>query len=182
MTVDPHARVQTGPEVNAGDVHDPHALDDAVAKYARTDVMVPPGDEASPWVPFVENVYIRHLSFDVRSNTYVNVLRVDNGGRLGRHRHRGPVSGVCLEGSWRYLEYDWTAEPGGYVHEYPGAIHTLVCDNPSGMKTLFWMNGSFEFYDDNDNITDILDVFWFINHYVSYCEQNGLPVNERMFL
>jgi len=61
-------------------------------------------------------------------------------------------------------------------------IHTLVCDNPSGMKTLFWMNGSFEFYDDNDNITDILDVFWFINHYVSYCEQNGLPVNERMFL
>jgi len=50
------------------------------------------------------------------------------------------------------------------------------------MKTLFWMNGSFEFYDDNDNITDILDVFWFINHYVSYCEQNGLPVNERMFL
>jgi hypothetical protein len=26
----------------------------------------------------------------------------------------------------------WVAEPGGYVHENPGAIHTLVCENPPG--------------------------------------------------
>jgi 2,4'-dihydroxyacetophenone dioxygenase len=182
MTVDPHAAPQTGPEMDAGDVHKVHALDDVIEKYARTDVFVAPGEKASPWVPFIENVYIRHLSFDVRMNTFVNILRVDSGGRLGRHKHRGPVSGLCLEGSWRYLEYDWVAEAGGYVHENPGAIHTLVCDNPSGMKTLFWMNGSLEFYDDNDNITDILDVFWFINHYVSYCEENNLPIDENMFL
>jgi quercetin dioxygenase-like cupin family protein len=154
-----------------------------VDKYARTDVFVAPGDEASPWVPFIENVYIRHLSFDVRNNNFTNILRVDAGGKLGRHRHRGPVSGLCLEGTWRYLEYDWVAGPGAYVHEYPGAIHTLVCENPTGMKTLFWMNGSLEFYaEDSDEIVDILDVFWFIQHYTTYCEANGLPIDESMFL
>jgi 2,4'-dihydroxyacetophenone dioxygenase len=154
-----------------------------VDKYARTDVFVAPGEVASPWVPFIENVYIRHLSFDVRNNSFTNILRVDSGGKLGRHRHRGPVSGLCLEGTWRYLEYDWVAAPGAYVHEYPGAIHTLVCENPTGMRTLFWMNGSLEFYsDDSDEIVDILDVFWFIQHYTSYCEANGIPIDESMFL
>jgi quercetin dioxygenase-like cupin family protein len=153
-----------------------------VDRYARTDAYVAPGEEASPWVPFVENVSIRHLSFDVRTNSYVNVLRVDSGGRLGRHRHRGPVSGYCLEGSWRYLEYDWVASPGAYVHEFPGAIHTLVCENPTGMQTLFWMNGSLEFCaDDSDEIVDVLDVFWFIQHYTSYCEEHGIPIDESMF-
>jgi 2,4'-dihydroxyacetophenone dioxygenase len=50
------------------------------------------------------------------------------------------------------------------------------------MKTLFWMNGALEFFDDEDNITDILDVFWFINHYVSYCEEANLPIDKNMFL
>jgi 2,4'-dihydroxyacetophenone dioxygenase len=94
MTVDPHAAPPTGPAVGAGDVHDVHALDRIVEKYARTDIFVAPGEKASPWVPFIENVYIRHLSFDVRTNTFVNILRVDSGGRLGRHKHRGPVSGT----------------------------------------------------------------------------------------
>jgi len=30
--------------------------------------------------------------------------------------------------------------------------------------------------------TETLDVFWFINHYVSYCEANGLPINKQLFL
>jgi hypothetical protein len=51
------------------------------------------------------------------------------------------------------------------------------------MRTLFWMNGSLEFYsDDSDEIVDILDVFWFIQHYTSYCEANGIPIDESMFL
>ena len=36
-----------------------------------------------------------------------------------------------------------------------GVIHTLVCDDRNGMKTVFWLNGSLEFYDDDDNLTDV---------------------------
>jgi len=111
---------------------------------------------------------------------YANVLWVKSGGMLGRHRHRGRVFGYTLEGSWRYLEYDWVARAGSYVQESPGAIHTLVSDQ--GMKTVFWLNGSLEFYDENDSLLETLDVFWFMDHYLSYCRENGIPINKKLFV
>jgi 2,4'-dihydroxyacetophenone dioxygenase len=32
---------------------------------------------------------------------------------IGTHFHRGTITMVCLEGSVRYLEYDWVARPAG---------------------------------------------------------------------
>ena len=99
---------------------------------------------------------------------------------LGRHRHRGRVFGYTVEGSWRYLESEWIAQVGSYVQESPGAIHTLVSDK--GMKTIFWLNGSLEFYDEQDNLLEILDVFWFMDHYLSYCRKNGIEINKKIFV
>ncbi len=158
------------------------SITDIVREYSRPDVHIGAGEDESPWVPFIENVYIRHLAFDVRGSSFANILWVKKGGKLGRHRHRGPVFACTLEGSWRYLEYDWVAHPGSYVHESPGAIHTLVSDDPNGMKTFFWLNASLEFYDDNDTLLETLDVFWFINHYVSYCREHGLKLNEKLWV
>jgi 2,4'-dihydroxyacetophenone dioxygenase len=145
---------------------------DVVREYGRPDCHIGAGEDESPYVPFAENVYIRHLAFDVRSNSFANILWVKTGGMLGRHRHRGPVWACTLEGSWRYLEYDWVAQPGSYVHESPGVIHTLVSDH--GMKTFF--------YDDKDNLTETLDVFWFMHHYLSYCREHGLAINQKLFV
>ena len=155
-------------------------LDSVVSRYAFPDVHIGGSEEDSPWVPFRENTFIRHVAFDVRTNMFANVLWVKSGGMLGRHRHRGRVFGYTLEGSWRYLEYDWIARPGSYVQESPGATHTLVSDE--GMKTFFMLNGSLEFYDDNENLIETLDVFWFIDHYVSYCRAQGMKINEKLFV
>jgi len=149
-------------------------------KYAMTEGYVGASEEVSPWVPFVENVWIRHLTFDVRSSSASNVLWVGAGGLLGRHRHRGPVSGYTLEGTWRYLEYDWVAGPGDFVRESPGRTHTLYSE--SGMKTVFWLNGSLEFLDEENRVTETVDVFWFIDHYERYCTEKGLPINKRLYL
>jgi 2,4'-dihydroxyacetophenone dioxygenase len=156
------------------------SLDSVVREYACPDVHIGAEDNESPWVPFKENTFIRHLGFDVRTNMYANVLWVKSGGMLGRHRHRGRVFGYTLEGSWRYLEYDWVARAGSYVQESPGATHTLVSDE--GMKTIFWLNGSLEFYDDKDSLLETLDVFWFINHYLNYCRAHGIAVNKKLFV
>ena len=153
-----------------------------IQEFGRPDVHIGAGEDESPYVPFIENVYIRHLAFDVRGSSFANILWVKKGGKLGRHKHRGPVFACTLEGSWRYLEYDWVARPGSYVRESPGAIHTLVSDDPNGMKTFFWLNGSLEFYDDNDKLTETLDVFWFIHHYVSYCREHGLKLNPKLWV
>ncbi|HXW93792.1 MAG TPA: 2,4'-dihydroxyacetophenone dioxygenase family protein [Terriglobales bacterium] len=155
-------------------------LDAVVREYAFPDVHIGGGEDESPWVPFKENVFIRHLVFDVRNNFYANVLWVQKGGSLGRHRHRGRVFGYTLEGSWRYLEYDWVARAGSYVQESPGATHTLVSDE--GMKAVFWLNSSLEFYDDQNHLVETLDVFWFMDHYLSYCREHGIKINQRMFV
>ncbi len=157
-----------------------NSLDAVVRDYAFPDIHIGSSEEESPWVPFQGNTtFIRHLAFDVRSNMYANVLWVKKGGSLGRHRHRGRVFGYTLEGSWRYLEYDWIARPGSYVQESPGAIHTLVSDE--GMKTMFWLNGSLEFFDEKDNLLETIDVFWMMDHYLSYCREHGIKVNQKVF-
>ena len=147
-------------------------------KYALQEGYISAG--SSPWVPFVPHVYIKHLTFDIRSSSAANVLWVQAGGTLGRHRHRGPVSGYVLEGSWRYLEYDWVAQPGDFVRESPGRTHTLYSEH--GMQTFFWLNGPLDFLDDQDRVMETVDVFWFINHYESYCNDNGITIDERLYL
>ncbi|MEI9852127.1 MAG: 2,4'-dihydroxyacetophenone dioxygenase family protein [Sphingomonas sp.] len=139
-------------------------------------------EEESPWVPFGDNAAIRHLAFDVRSNSYCNILWIKSAGVIGTHKHRGPVWAIVLEGSVRYLEYDWVATPGDFLTETPGTAHTLVTDNPEGMKALFWMQGANEFYDENGVLVETLDVWWFMNHYESYCKENSLPINKQLYL
>ena len=70
------------------------------------------GSEAeSPWIPFGDNAAIRHLAFDVRQNVYCNILWIKAPGVIGTHKHRGMVWAIGLEGSFRYLEYDWVCRP-----------------------------------------------------------------------
>jgi hypothetical protein len=147
-------------------------------KYALEEGYI--NDDSTPWVPFVPNVFIKHLTFDVRTSSAANVLWVQEGGVLGRHRHRGPVSGYVLEGSWRYMEYDWVARRGDFVRESPGRSHTLYSER--GMKTMFWLNGPLEFLDEEDRVLESVDVFWFIDHYESHCKANGIEINERLYL
>jgi 2,4'-dihydroxyacetophenone dioxygenase len=73
-------------------------------------------EQDSPWVPFGENAAIKHLAFDVRHNIFSNILWVKAKGVVGTHKHRGTVTMVCLEGSVRYLEYDWVATPGAFIY------------------------------------------------------------------
>jgi len=137
-------------------------------------------EETSPWIPFLPNIWLRHLSFDIRNNVSVHIMRATAGGCLGRHRHRAQVTGYVLKGSLRYAEYDWVAKAGDFFHESPGRTHTLMTDE--GMETLFHLGTPIEFLDDEDRILEIVDVFWMIDHYTSHCEKRGLPVNQQLFV
>ena len=152
-----------------------------VRAFGRPSVHIGAGEDESPWIPFQPGIFIRHLAFDVRASSATNVLWVQQGGMLGRHRHRGPVFGYVLEGSWRYLEHAWIARPGDYISEAPGSVHTLVSEDPNGKKTVFWLNGPVEFLDEHDQVLETFDVFWFIDHYVSYCRQNNLKLNDQLW-
>jgi len=52
----------------------------------------------------------------------------------------------------------------------------------NGMKTMFVLNGALDFVDDNAKLIETLDVFWFINHYVSYCREQGIALNQKLWV
>ena len=71
---------------------------------------------------------------------------------------------------------------GEFITETPGTAHTLVTDDPNGMKALFHMQGANEFFDEHGNHVETLDVWWFMNHYETYCRENNIPINKQLYL
>lgn len=160
----------------------PEPYRDVIRRHGVAGTFVSSSEQESPWVPFGPNAAIRHLFFDTRHNVFSNILWLKSAGVIGTHKHRGTVVMMCLEGSTRYLEYDWVAGPGDFIYETPGLIHTLVSDNPTGVKLFAWLQGPIEFYDDGGNLVETTDVFWFIHHYESYCREHGIPINQQLYL
>ena len=160
----------------------PEAYADVIKRHGVAGAFVGPSEQESPWVPFGPNAAIRHLHFDTGHNIFSNILWIKSPGVIGTHKHRGTVVMVCLEGSARYLEYDWVAGPGDFIYETPGLIHTLVTDDASGVKLFGWMQGPIEFYDEQGNLVETADVWWYIHHYESYCQEHGIAINKQLYL
>ena len=175
--------IMTAPPATAFPIVDvPGAYGPLIESRAQKGTFVGPSEVDSPWVPFGDNAAIKHLAFDVRQNIYSNILWIKGPGVIGTHKHRGKIVMVCLEGSARYLEYDWVATPGAFITEVPGESHTLVTEHPDGVKLFGWMQGAIEFYDEKANFVETTDVWWFMNHYESYCKANGLPINPQLYI
>jgi len=68
-------------------------VDQARDRFALTEGYISCDEAGSPWVPLNEGVWLRYVTFDVRSSTCANVMWVREEGSVGRHRHRGPVPG-----------------------------------------------------------------------------------------
>jgi len=106
------------------------------------DIVLPalPADERQ-WIPLNDEVQVHPLMFDITRGGWVNLLKVVPNGRLACHVHPNPVHAYTLQGSWGYLEHDWTARAGDYVYEPPGEVHTLIV-GPEGMVGMFNTTGS----------------------------------------
>ena len=78
-----------------------------------------------------------------------------------------------------YFEYDWNACKGDYVVENPGTIHTLRMGDDA--QVVYTVNGSIEFFNDDDSLRNTMDVFSLIDLYVSHCQRTGVSVDSRLF-
>lgn len=137
--------------------------------------------EDVPWVPLSEGVHYRPLRFDFATGMWVNVLRIDPGAQLGKHRHSGgPVLAYTIEGRWWYLERSWVAEPGTFVWEPPGDIHTLQT-GPEGMTTVFVTDGVLQFFGADGELDHEDTVFTRYQGYVEHCARNGLEVVDLVY-
>lgn len=110
--------------------------------------------ESIPWAKVERPWGATHMKLvrcSLTEDSYTNIVRWPAGLRLAAHHHYGHVSGFTLEGSWRYLEYDWVATPGSFVFEPPGTFHRL--DVLEDTMALFTTHGAMDWVDDEGNVT-----------------------------
>ena len=132
-------------------------------------------DDERVWVPQEPNVYFRPLMLNRITGGWCNLLRVRKSGILSSTPPPRSGAWVGLKGSWRYLEHDWTAQPGSYVFEPPGETHTLVVDDDvPEMITFFNISGGMYYVDALGNNTGFEDVFKKIDMCRTHYEKVGL--------
>ncbi|PZE21724.1 2,4'-dihydroxyacetophenone dioxygenase family protein [Paenibacillus xerothermodurans] len=135
-----------------------------------------------PWVPQSDRVWFKPVRFDLASGQWINLLKVKPGGKVNRHRHTGgQVMAFTIQGQWHYLERDWVAKPGTFVYEPPGDIHTLVVDGEEEMITLFILEGTVQYLDDQDHVFYQDDVFTKLKLYQEYCEEHNIPMRDLKY-
>lgn len=128
-------------------------------------------DDERAWVPRGKNVWFRPLMFNVTQGSWVNITWAEGGEEaISRHRHPAPVTAYTLEGTWGYVEHDWTAKPGTFLFEPAGETHTLIVKPPENrFKVLFHNYGPILKVDEYGNQTGYEDVFtrleWCKEHY-----------------
>ena len=85
--------------VDCGGILCPAEVAATTLKFARPDIHIGADEASSPTIEVFPSIFVRFLNFDVRNNSFSNITMVPNGGIIGRHRHRGTVVAMTLEGS-----------------------------------------------------------------------------------
>ncbi|NRA32947.1 MAG: 2,4'-dihydroxyacetophenone dioxygenase family protein [Polyangiaceae bacterium] len=128
-----------------------------------------------PWATFFEGIEVKVLRACFATNTYTLMTRFAPGTVLPRHKHFGPVEAYTIQGKWHYKEYDWVAKAGDYVHEVPGATHTLHVfdENTEPTIVFFIVQGGMALLNDDDEVFLLEDVNMMVERYRDTLEYQG---------
>lgn len=72
-------------------------------KYSSPDVYISCKDDTL-WHPWMHGLELKPLRFETKTGAFVVVLRADKDTWLGKHRHRGNVTALTMNGEWNYKE------------------------------------------------------------------------------
>ena len=56
------------------------------------------------WYHWQGDIYVKPIRFEAKMGLYVIALKSTVDADLGKHRHRGPVTGYTIKGAWGYKE------------------------------------------------------------------------------
>lgn len=135
-------------------------------------------DEDRPWVSGEGGASMRILTVSHDTGTWVVQTRMPPGLRSPTHRHTGRVYAFTHRGRWGYVEYDWIAGPGSFVHEQAGVSHTLVVpeDSTESAEVTYVVEGGNIYTDDDGNVLSYEDGQSMLVYYTVGCEAAGVPV------
>ncbi|MFN7148368.1 MAG: 2,4'-dihydroxyacetophenone dioxygenase family protein [Microthrixaceae bacterium] len=112
-----------------------------------------------PWAELAPGIEMKVLRTGAGTDRYTLMNRFAPGTVLPKHYHHGEVHAWTIDGTWGYLEYDWSASAGDYIYEPAGSVHTLAvpadADGPATIQ--FVIEKGLDFLDDDGNAFHVED-------------------------
>ena len=111
------------------------------------------GTESLPWAELAPGFTFKLLHGDVDADTRVQLLRLEPGTVIGRHRHTGEVHALTLSGQRKLLDTGELVGPGGYVYEPPGNVDSWMAVGDEPLLIFVTVQGAIEALDEQGNVT-----------------------------
>lgn len=146
--------------------HLPSAVDPAIK--AR---VVDPEDR--PWIPkgYGEEKYLR---INPDTTEWVILARIKPNEPVPYHKHHCGLNLFVQEGELHFVDEDWTAGAGTFVHEPPGNTHVEVSEK--GVLLLVWSQGPIEFLNADNTPGEVRDWLAWKKEVEDYHAAHSIPM------
>jgi quercetin dioxygenase-like cupin family protein len=120
-----------------------------------TNLLFSPEIESLPWQPLRPGFSVKLLRGGGDDDTRAQVLRLEPGVVIPRHRHTGEVHAWNLAGQRKLLESGEVIGPGGYVYEPPGNLDSWMAIGDEPLIIFVTVRGAIEYVDEDGKPTGL---------------------------
>lgn len=117
------------------------------------------------------------LRFLAGDRGFVELLKLEPGEAIARHRHSGEVHAFNLQG-WRELDTGECIGPGGYVHEPAGNVDSWKVVGDETLIVLVVVMGVVEYLDADGNVTQRYTASTLRDIYERHCATGGISAAD----
>jgi quercetin dioxygenase-like cupin family protein len=118
-----------------------------------TNVNFSPEIESLPWQPLRSGFSTKILHGGGDDDTRVQLLRLEPGVVIPRHRHTGEVHAWNLAGRRKLLDTGEVIGPGGYVYEPTGNVDSWMAVGDEPLIVFVTVRGAIEYVDEHGQPT-----------------------------
>ncbi|NVB78223.1 MAG: anti-sigma factor [Kofleriaceae bacterium] len=108
--------------------------------------------DALPWQPLKPGFSMKLLHTDIEADMRVQLLRLEPGTVIERHRHEGAVHAYNLVGQRLLLDTRELVGPGGYVYEPPGNVDSWMAVGEEPVIVFVTLQGALSYLDERDEV------------------------------
>ncbi len=133
--------------------------------------------DTMPWVPLGQGKSFKPLRFLAGDRGFVELLRLEPGVAIARHRHTGEVHAFNLQG-WRELDTGERIGPGDYVYEPEDNIDSWKVVGEEVLIVLVVVMGAVEYLDAAGNVLQRYAGSTLRDCYERHCAAAGIAAVE----
>ena len=111
-----------------------------------------PAAHEQPWVPLAPGFSFKLLRATSDDDVWVELLRLEPGTTIARHRHTGEVHAYNLAGCREILETGQRVGPGEYVYEPAGNVDSWRAIGDESVIVFVTLIGAIEYLDDRGDV------------------------------